>query len=91
LELLVSELVTNAVVYARSRVTVVVESRGELLRVGVHDSSPELPVRVEADPTAESGRGLNIVDRLALRWGVDVEGRSPGKTVWFEIPLAVTV
>ena len=91
LELLVSELVTNAVLYARSTIVVDVKRIDEVLRVGVHDSNPDLPIRQEREPAAESGRGLNIVHNLALRWGVEVDGRSAGKTVWFEIPLSVSV
>ncbi len=79
LELLVSELVTNAVLHARSTIVVDVERINDVLRVGVHDSSSDLPVRRELEPTAESGRGLNIVHNLALRWGVDFDGQSSGK------------
>ena len=91
LELLVSELVTDAVLHARSTIVVDVERMGDVLRVGVHDSSSDLPVRQALVPTAESGRGLNIVHNLALRWGVDFDGQSPGKRVWFEIPLGSPV
>lgn len=91
LELLVSEVVTNAVLHARSKISVLIERVGGVLRVSVHDSSSRLPVRKPLDPMVESGRGLNIVDALATRWGVDVDGRSPGKTVWFEVPLRIPV
>jgi hypothetical protein len=42
-----------------------------------------LPVLQESSPTAESGRGLSLVDALATRWGIDPA--SPGKSVWFEL------
>src|SRR4051812_7752839 len=53
LELLVSEIVTNAVLHARSTIVVDVERIDEVVRVGVHDSSPDLPVRQELEPAAE--------------------------------------
>ncbi len=91
LELLVSEVVTNAVLHARSKIAVRIERTDGVLRVSVHDSSSRLPVRKPLDPRAESGRGLNIVHTLATRWGVDVDSESPGKTVWFEVPLRLSV
>ena len=81
--LMVSELVTNAGVHARSGATVRLVDRGDCLRIEVTDASTT-PIAVRShQPGAETGRGLRIVESLAARWGVDpVEG---GKTVWFEV------
>ena len=84
--LLVSELVTNAVLHARTPMVVTVTIRDGLVRVGVQDGSPTLPALREYDRSAATGRGLQMVERLASRWGVDVNDGS--KTVWFELALA---
>lgn len=81
---LVSELVTNAVLHAYGpHVRVRVLNHGLRLRVEVSDGSPELPVPRHARSSAESGRGLPIVEALAVAWGT--EARADGKTAWFEI------
>ena len=81
--LLVTELVTNAVVHARSPVRVQVLVTDHQVRVDVHDDAPQLPVRGRASQEALGGRGLLLLDRLADRWGATPA--LPGKTVWFEI------
>ena len=81
-ELLVSELVTNAVLHAHTEIELTVRDLGDCIRVEVSDDSPRLPELHPAGLT-ESGRGLQIVDALASRWGT--EGRTGGKTVWFEV------
>lgn len=90
--LLVSELVTNAIVHTGSTVDVVVARDPKrmhdaeppaLLRVEVHDRSARLPTRRHVGPDSESGRGLALVDALAHRWGVARE--EVGKNVWFEL------
>jgi anti-sigma regulatory factor (Ser/Thr protein kinase) len=81
--LLVSELVTNAVLHARSEVTVHLDVTPERLRVRVDDASPEPPVRRGGRADLPGGRGLQLLDALAKGWGV-LSGGS-GKTVWFEI------
>jgi anti-sigma regulatory factor (Ser/Thr protein kinase) len=81
-ELLVSELVTNAILHARSSATVSIE-RDPVLRVAVCDQSTAVPRVRNYGPTAVTGRGMLLVDRIARRWGVEVSGN--GKCVWFEI------
>ncbi len=83
--LLASELVTNAVQHgpAGGEVVVTVERRGDRMRVAVRDESPRPPIRLDPDPTHLSGRGVQLVDRLAAAWGVD--GDAGGKIVWFEV------
>lgn len=83
-ELLTSEVVTNAIVHGRSGPQLAVEIEGDTVRVAVHDTSPEVPVRRLGHLDDVSGRGVVIVERLASAWGVDVE-RNGGKRVWFEV------
>ena len=85
-ELLSSELVTNAVLHARS--TVELEAAyddASMLRIDVYDRSPGEVDQTPKPPSesAEGGRGLAIVARLASRWGVDP--LSQGKRVWFTL------
>jgi anti-sigma regulatory factor (Ser/Thr protein kinase) len=80
--LLASELVTNAVIHARTEMRLRLELRGELLHLAVRDRNPRmLRLVVVPGPQAEGGRGLWLVDQLARAWGVN---RHPdgGKLVW---------
>ncbi|MEU9362300.1 SpoIIE family protein phosphatase [Streptomyces sp. NPDC048301] len=81
-ELLVSEVVTNAVRYAERPVTLRL-LRTDTLRCEVGDDSPQLPRQRRARETDEGGRGLFLVNRLARRWGAT--RLSTGKVVWFEM------
>ena len=84
-ELLVSELVTNALRYsAKGAVTLrLVREGGLVCEVG--DSSAALPRLRQAGRDDENGRGLQVVSQLAKRWGAR---RTPtGKVVWCEQPL----
>ncbi|MET9256743.1 SpoIIE family protein phosphatase [Streptomyces sp. NPDC003717] len=81
-ELLVSEVVTNAVRYASRPVTVRL-LRTDVLRCEVGDDVPQLPRLRQARATDEGGRGLVLVNRLARRWGAT--RLSTGKVVWFEL------
>ena len=82
-ELLVSELVTNAVRHVEgSPVTVEVIADGEVI-VRVSDNGREDPTQRDAGPLEESGRGLQIVEAVAQRWGV--ERRTGSKSVWFAL------
>lgn len=82
-ELLVSELVTNAVLHARSATRLTIERDGATLRFSVYDTSPTRPRLRDYGPEAVTGRGLLLVDRIARRWGVDPQ--AAGKCVWFEV------
>lgn len=81
-ELLVSEVVTNAVRYAERPVTLRL-LRTDILRCEVGDDSPQLPRQRRARDMDEGGRGLFLVNRLARRWGAT--RLSTGKVVWFEM------
>ncbi|MGW0709033.1 SpoIIE family protein phosphatase [Streptomyces sp. NPDC002643] len=81
-ELLISEVVTNAVRYATRPVTLRL-LRTDVLRCEVTDDVPQLPRLRQARATDEGGRGLYLVNRLAKRWGAT--RLSAGKVVWFEL------
>ncbi|MBV6702106.1 SpoIIE family protein phosphatase [Kitasatospora aureofaciens] len=97
---LVSELVTNAVVHAGTAAEVCCLREEETVRIEVTDHHPErgLPAFTDgpvtasdryADPDGEGGRGLLMCSALAERWGVEyAAGR---KTVWFRLALPVPV
>jgi anti-sigma regulatory factor (Ser/Thr protein kinase) len=91
-ELLVSELVTNAVLHARSGAELVVRVEDEVLRVEVRDASRRLPTARTHDMESQTGRGLELVELLSDGWGVDLEeglaAEGGGKSVWFELQLA---
>lgn len=87
-ELVVSELVTNAARHSEDAVEVGLSCVDHLLRVEVGDSSHRMPAAVDASDVGEqatSGRGLLLVDALASRWGVESEGL--GKLVWAEFDV----
>lgn len=81
--LLVSELVTNAVLHARSEIEVSVHLLADRLRIEVGDASDDFVRRRAAADDEGSGRGMMMVETLAQAWGVDV--RPGGKVVWFEL------
>jgi len=83
--LLVSELASNAIVHARSDFEVSVLLRGHTIRIEVDDKSAAIPLPRDAADDDESGRGMALVDALALGWGV-IDRDDGGKTVWFEVP-----
>jgi anti-sigma regulatory factor (Ser/Thr protein kinase) len=88
-ELLTSELVTNALRHAVTGPAVAQEISlratlfADVVRVEVEDGDPTMGRRVASDE--EGGRGLLTVSRLAKEWGVI--RCSTGKTVWFTCSL----
>ncbi|MFI6630757.1 ATP-binding protein [Nonomuraea fuscirosea] len=81
LALVVSEVVTNAVVHAKSAMTLSLHRQGWSVRGEVADHGPVWPTPLSARPNEEHGRGLAIVAAYSERWGVDP---APfGKIVWF--------
>lgn len=82
--MLVSELVSNGVIHAKTQLRLTVELAGRGIRVALADDSAVMPRFAGADREAISGRGLLIIDRVAARWGVE---RLPqgGKVVWVEV------
>jgi two-component sensor histidine kinase len=81
-ELLVSELVSNALRHASGPLRLTLERVSDL-RCLVSDGTTDLPRPADAGPEDESGRGLTLVDMLAAQWGC--EGGPEGKSVWFEL------
>lgn len=88
-----SELLTNAVLHARTpvRMTVVAEDH---LVVSVHDSGDDwsagrrravVSAMALPDEYSEGGRGLTLVAALSDDWGIDADGT--GTTVWFQVAL----
>jgi anti-sigma regulatory factor (Ser/Thr protein kinase) len=86
-EILVSEVCTNAVLHARTEMTVKVSQAGDVAQICVEDGSPVLPRQRRHGVDATTGRGMQLVEMLSLRWGVDHVGTGPGKVVWFEVPV----
>lgn len=91
-ELIVSELVTNAIRHGDGPVRVCVSYACGDLRVEVHDDGPGRPVRRRAAAGDESGRGLVLLDGLigphGGSRGVASDGAGHGKTVYVVIRLA---
>lgn len=86
--LVASELVTNAVLHARSELEVVLEV-GDRVRLEVHDRSVRLPAMRTSSALTATGRGLRLVELLARTWGADPT--AGGKLVWCEFAMpAVT-
>ena len=83
--LLVSELATNAIRHGAPPVRLLLRLDQDRLRVEVTDSSPALPELAQPSPDQTSGRGLQIVQQLAAKWGARTLPRRLGKTVWFDL------
>lgn len=83
--LIVSELVTNALLHARTAMTVeLVDDPPDAVRLSVSDSSPAALQTRHFSPESGTGRGLRLLDSLSLTWGVDEH--DGGKTVWCRLP-----
>jgi anti-sigma regulatory factor (Ser/Thr protein kinase) len=99
-QLLISELVTNAVKYAVApdaigsyvglvavrRVVLTLRRSEDRLLIEVFDADEHLPVLTQAEPDAEGGRGLTLVDMLSEEWGSFIPPTG-GKIVWCELAL----
>lgn len=79
--LMLSELVSNAVLYAGTELDVELRLGGGRLTMSVHDGSDGLPRPGAAAAGSIGGHGLEIVSRLADAWGVAPDPAG-GKTVW---------
>src|SRR5882762_1780145 len=78
--LLVTELVTNAVIHARTELQLIIDVDSGCVGVRVTDAATSLPAVRGHDRDDMTGRGLTLVDTLATEWGV--EPRANGKVVW---------
>ena len=82
---LLTEVVTNAVLHARTEVRVVLQydAASGHVRCEVTDGSPVMPRVRRHSIEATTGRGLRLLDQVASTWGTSRVGT--GKTVWFEV------
>jgi anti-sigma regulatory factor (Ser/Thr protein kinase) len=81
--LVISELITNAILHTSSTLFVGLHLDDDLLRVEVYDDLATRPTLRTAAVDAAGGRGLRLVESLAMRWGVRSHDR--GKCVWAEV------
>ena len=84
--LLTSEMVTNAFTHGGSEARLQADADQEVIVVQVADDNSRHPLHVPPDPQALDGRGMEIVQMVASRWGVRDDPY--GKTVWFEVRTA---
>ncbi|WP_329380263.1 ATP-binding protein [Streptomyces sp. NBC_01716] len=92
--LVVAELAANAVLHGRVpgrdfALRLAYNTAKDLVRIEVSDTHGAMPMRAPRGVAAdgEHGRGLVLVDAVALQWGVS--GRTgPGKTVWAYVPAS---
>jgi anti-sigma regulatory factor (Ser/Thr protein kinase) len=84
-ELLVSELVTNALRYATRPITLTALLLDEVVSLAVDDGDTPLPRLRKVSDADEGGRGLQLVAMLASRWGA--RPTPDGKVVWCDLPL----
>jgi anti-sigma regulatory factor (Ser/Thr protein kinase) len=82
-ELLITELISNAVRHAGSPPILRIDVDSGTIRVAVSDSSSETPDVRHTDLEDEGGRGLFLVDSLATSWGCTPT--TDGKSVWFTL------
>jgi anti-sigma regulatory factor (Ser/Thr protein kinase) len=83
---IVSELVGNTVLHARTDSDLRLELRRQLLTVALADGDPAPPVRRASAPTDQGGLGLGIVGALATAWGTNPTSNG-GKIVWATIRI----
>ncbi|WP_406477521.1 ATP-binding protein [Streptomyces sp. NBC_01615] len=90
-ELLLSELVTNSIQHAHTpagrEIGVRFAHYDRRLRVEVADANNRRPEPRHARPDDEGGRGLNLVQSLAERWGCCPRLYGIGKATWAEVSL----
>ncbi len=85
-QLVVSELVTNAITHAASDCQLRLSRSATTVRVEVADSGAGTPDPQPENPSGEHGRGMHIVAVLSRAWGTESLGAG-GKVVWAELPL----
>ena len=83
LVLIGSELVTNAVLHARTELTLTLELRDERVRISVKDRSKAPATMRHYQADALTGRGLGVVAALSDSWGISAA--ADGKVVWAEV------
>jgi anti-sigma regulatory factor (Ser/Thr protein kinase) len=81
--LITSELVTNAILHARTPVQLRLINEGSSIRVEVYDENSRMPMLSGVGPDATSGRGMAVISAIAHSWGMELE--HDGKVVWAEL------
>ncbi|MFC9732398.1 ATP-binding protein [Streptomyces roseolus] len=85
--LVVSELVTNAVLHtASSRIVCELRQGADSVRIAVRDEGGPAGPRIRDCGADERGRGLLIVDALCEAWGAERTGHGTAQIVWAELP-----
>lgn len=84
--LLVSEVVTNAIIHGESGAELCLMLTGTTIRAEVRDGSRALPAVKQYSDNATTGRGMLIVESLASSWGTESDPK--GKVVWFALDAA---
>jgi anti-sigma regulatory factor (Ser/Thr protein kinase) len=87
LELVVSELATNAMVHAQTPFTVILRAADNTVSLEVLDGEQAGPTLVVARELDTNGRGVAIVNALSRNWGVNARA-SGGKSVWAQFDAA---
>jgi anti-sigma regulatory factor (Ser/Thr protein kinase) len=82
-ELVVTELVTNAVLHGAPPISFRLRGRRDRVRIEVLDAGQSIPLRSKGSPDGMTGRGLAVVESLSSAWGV--EPADAGKLVWAEL------
>ena len=82
-QLVVTELVTNALLHARPPIRLIVQVSPPRARIEVHDGSHAMPLPLNPDDDSMTGRGLRIAQGLSTVWGAAPAGA--GKVLWAEL------
>jgi anti-sigma regulatory factor (Ser/Thr protein kinase) len=86
-ELMVSELATNAIRHSQSAFDLLINRTKDDVRIEVTDRAGGTPAVRHPGPEDPRGRGLRIVEMLSQKWGVEYH-TDDGKTVWFVLSTA---
>lgn len=81
--LAMTELVGNSAEHGDGPIEVHISEDGDVILLQVSDRSDGMPGQPQQHTTSERGRGVLVMDRLAVRWGVRLR-QGGGKTVWCE-------
>jgi two-component sensor histidine kinase len=83
--LVATELVTNAVKFCTGKIRVHLTAHHDHIEIAVTDDNPQLAEIKSSDPLSTGGRGLQLVQSMAEKWG---QRRDDGeKTVWARLTI----
>jgi signal transduction histidine kinase/DNA-binding response OmpR family regulator len=86
--LVVSELVTNAILHSQPPIELRLSRTSDRIVIAVHDGTTAVPRRLQSNLEADHGRGLHLVSAMSDQWGV--RPTEDGKSVWSEIVVDPT-